>query len=264
MRPAGLPEFKNPPLAELSIGVQFQPAPNYQQIYAGEVWGLFKIDFPNVTEQPALTPQFETFGTPNPPTIQFGLTNAAAHDRFWFTSANGDELIQFQKDRLHHNWRRLPNKENTYPRFDSLVVRFSDEIRKLEAFLSKHGSTKLICNQVELTYVNHIWDHDVTKWLNVFGSEKAARADDISIAYRRVLKDEAQKPTGRIIVDCGTGIDFQSRKILILNITVRGAPENSSVDGALSYLEAARSTIVTEFNDISTDYAHKQWQRTSP
>ena len=49
-RPDDLPDFTAPPLIEVVIDTQFEMIPEYQQIYAGEVWGLFRDRFPIVEE----------------------------------------------------------------------------------------------------------------------------------------------------------------------------------------------------------------------
>src|SRR4051794_5656712 len=112
MRPTHLPDFRKPPLNEVVLGIQFNPVPGYSQIYAGEVWGLFRARFPQVQEMPALPPNFETFGIPQGPQIGFNVLAGASHDRFWFLSPAGEQLIQFQMDRLLHNWRKVETLEN--------------------------------------------------------------------------------------------------------------------------------------------------------
>lgn len=61
-RPDHLPDFRTPPLNEVVVGVQFAPARGYQQILAGEVWELYRAQFPTVEEMPPIPPAFETFG----------------------------------------------------------------------------------------------------------------------------------------------------------------------------------------------------------
>ena len=66
-RPEHLPDFESPPLDELVLGVQFSPLPGYSAVFAKDVWGLFRQQFPRVEEKPALDPVFETFGGTSPP-----------------------------------------------------------------------------------------------------------------------------------------------------------------------------------------------------
>ena len=115
-RPHNLPDFSLPPLSEVVLGVQFQSPIGYQQIHAGDVWKLFKNDYPLVQEHQALPPTFETFGlSTQSVSVPFNFNSGAVHDRFWFVKSDDHELIQFQQDRIVHNWRKLDNSE--YPRF---------------------------------------------------------------------------------------------------------------------------------------------------
>ncbi|MBK6702793.1 MAG: hypothetical protein IPG56_02750 [Caulobacteraceae bacterium] len=57
-----LPEFKNSPLTEVVLSVQFAPLVNYRGTNAFEVWSLFREEFSQLEEHPPLPQQFETFG----------------------------------------------------------------------------------------------------------------------------------------------------------------------------------------------------------
>ena len=106
MRPDDLPDFGKPPLNEVVLGVQFAPPSGYSQIRAGQVWELFKGKYPHTEEYMPLPPVFETFG---PRVVaqanQLEFIDGPMHDRYWFLNDAHDELIQFQQDRLLHNWR---------------------------------------------------------------------------------------------------------------------------------------------------------------
>ena len=160
-RPVDLPDFKMPPLNEVVFGIQFQPPVGYSQIHAGEVWQLFKSDFPVVQELPPLPPQFETFGLPATPSFNFGIFNPAQHNRFWFLSPDHTQLIQFQADRLLHNWRKIKGQLSEYPRFETMFDSFEAETRNFETYVGTLNPQTLHCHQVEISYVNHIkLDHE--------------------------------------------------------------------------------------------------------
>ena len=110
----------------------FAPVQGYQQIRAGEVWALFRKDYPRVEELAPLQPMFETFGLPQGGQIGFGITMGAPRNRFWFISSSGDELIQFQQDRLLHNWRKIgdQNKRIPYVRENHINFRVGNSCSK--------------------------------------------------------------------------------------------------------------------------------------
>jgi uncharacterized protein (TIGR04255 family) len=266
MRPKNLPEFGNPPLNEVALGVQFTPAPKYSQIYSRDVWKLFEGGYPIVQEQGPLPPMFETFGFPSQPSIQFGLGNNAQHDRFWFIAPENNKLIQFQPDRLHLNWRKVPDNGEVYPRFDNMVLEFEANFISLQKLMVDFGAPSLTCNQVELAYINHIPMEGESGALKPtdFIKLKSAQIDnanDFNIIYRRVLYDSDQKPKGRLTVECITALDAKASSILVLNLTVRGQPKQPTVSGSIEFLNDARNIIVNEFDSISTQNAHILWNK---
>jgi uncharacterized protein (TIGR04255 family) len=267
-RPDGLPDFRSPPLNEVVMGVQFNPIPGYHQIYAGDVWKLFKEEFPNVEEHQALQPAFETFGPPGAHAINLGPVTGGQHDRFWFLNQDKDELIQFQEDRLLHNWRKVLGNEKPYPRFEHISAKFERELMALSGFFESVSGAKfqgVTFNQVELSYINHIeiapWG-DYSEWLKVcnFGD---TTPDDLTMIWRRALHNYEGAPYGRLIVDVRSAIHVRGNNIIVLNLTVRGSPESATVDGAMEFLRYARETICQEFATITTDSAHRFWGRVS-
>jgi len=266
-RPDNLPDYRNPPLNEVVLGVQFAPAQGYQQIRAREVWELYRADFPFVEEQPPLPPTFETFGLPaqgNP--FSFGIVAGAMHDRFWFLSKSRDEVIQFQQDRLLHNWRKGGDGNNSYPRFEKIIVNFEAELQLLEKYFNGLAVQNIKCNQAEISYTNHIpLDREgapskADDWLRILNFGDGA-PDDISMVARRALLGSDGAPYGRIICEANTSLNPKGGRILVLALTVRGAPSEPSISSALDFLIKGRDVIVEEFTSITTDSAHGLWGR---
>lgn len=265
-RPSHLPEFNNPPLNEVVLGVQFSPAKGYQQIRAGEVWGLFREEYPLVEEHQALEPAFETFGLPHHGQIggQLSIVTGAIHNRFWFLRRDGQELIQFQSDRLLHNWRKVGDLTNEYPRFEQMIERFRAELNQLEGYFAKLKPQSLAINQCELSYINHInldeGSFDLSAWFR--GLELArVEADDVNLRYREVIRDDKSQPIGRITYEISTGIRRSGKRVIVFNLTARGAPPGSDVDSGLRFIANARELIVERFAQITSEEAHKFWER---
>lgn len=267
VRPEHLPDFKLPPLNEVVIGLQFSTPQGYQQIRAGEVWSLFSQEYPNVQEQPALEPTFETFGGPfqHAPRPSFSFITGCTHDRFWFLSQDGAELIQFQQDRLLHNWRKIGDKTNDYPRFESMVSKFSTELNKLEQFVSSLAPQRLAINQCEVSYINHIpldrgAGERLSDWLR-FVNFAHDDPDDFSMSIRSVIRDASGKPLGRFIAESALGFLPDGQQIIVLTLTVKGAPLGTDIDSGLKFLALGREEIVRRFADLTTDQAHQKWER---
>ena len=251
------------------MGIQFEPVAGYQQIRAGEVWSLFRADYPEVEEHPPLPPAFETFGLPAGPQFNFGFATGAQHDRFWFLKPQKEELIQFQQDRLLHNWRKIGDGTNPYPRFDAMIVDFEQEARDLEAFFRGiSAGAGLKVNQCELTYINHIeldgspGLENMSKWVK-FVNGDAFVSDDARHAFRSVIVAPNGEPFGRIICECNPAVNMAGKAIFILNITVRGLPHRPNITAAIDFLTMGREMIVELFERITTDSAHRAWGRIS-
>jgi uncharacterized protein (TIGR04255 family) len=245
------------------MGVQFAPPRGYQQIYAREVWELFRKEFPKVQELPPLPPSFETFGRPQSARINFGIVTGASHNRFWFISENEDELIQFQNNRLLHNWRKVGGRTNPYPRFENIFPKFEAEISKLERYFTNFSYEPLNINQCELTYLNHILltEEDSTsidKWIRLINLETFA-LEDFTLIFRKIIRDEGGNPCGRLICESHTAINDKEEPLILLTLIVRGAPKEPNISSALDFLRDGRETIVNCFDEITTEFAHEKW-----
>lgn len=263
-RPDHLPDFRHPPLNEVVLGVQFSSPRGYQQIYAGEVWNLFREEFPKIEEQPPLAPTFETFGLPTKGRQQIDLITGATHDRFWFLRQGGDELIQFQQDRLLHNWRKTGDETNEYPRFESMVTRFRSELEQLQSYMNKLSPQTLEINQCEVSYINHITAGSgniiAADWLR-FVSFVDKEPDDFSVGFREVIQDSEGHPCGRLICDATLGIKADQQPVIRLTLIVRGTPKRQDIDSAIEFLAMGRDLIVCKFAELTTNEAHKKWGR---
>ena len=266
-RPPHLPDYRNPPLNEVVLGVQFASPRGYQQIRAGEVWNLYKEEFPLVEEMPPIPPMFETFGLSRPGAMfNFGIVSGAMQNRFWFLSREKSELIQFQQDRLLHNWRKVGANNNEYPRFEKMISNFEKELETLEVYFNNLAPQKLVCNQAEVSYINHIpldkgdGREKASDWF-CFANFGTAEPDDMSFVFRRALKDPSGVPTARLICEAATNFNPVGARIFVLTLTVRGAPEDTTVEATLKLLRLGREVIVTEFAAITTDSAQEIWER---
>lgn len=266
-RPEHLPDFKAPPLNEVVIGVQFSMPHGYQQIRAGEVWNLFRQNYPLVQELPALPPTFETFGLPyqHSQMPQISFSTGGTHDRFWFLRHDGAELIQFQQDRLLHNWRKVGDGTNDYPRFESMMGEFKAELTQLQNYMASLAPQELLINQCEISYINHIKFNrgeckGFSDWLR-FVNFTEGRPDDFNIAFREVIRGDDGKPLGRFSTEAALGFLPDGQEIIMLSLTVKGAPLGTDIDSGLKFLTLGRDVIVQRFAELTTDQAHQKWER---
>ncbi|WIY54120.1 TIGR04255 family protein [Devosia sp. YIM 151766] len=264
-RPASLPDFAAPPLNEIVLGVQFDQIPDYGLINAGEVWELYKDQYPKAITQPPSPPQFETFGSRPAPNFQVQFGDITQHPRFWFLQSDEHELLQFEPTRMFHNWRQLDGVGGVYPRYEYLAERFHRELSLLNQFALDFGKSPLLITQAEITYINRLYlGDDDRDWpfsdLN-FVSLPASEVEAGGGAFQKVLTDQ-DGPVARIYVEFGTNWDTTGQPFIVFSHTVRGAPRKPGIIGALEFLASGRQVIVESFANLTTEKAHKKWQRT--
>ncbi len=267
-RSDSLPSFAKPPVNEVVLGVQFARPERYQLIYSRDVYDLFKDRYPTIQEQVALPPHFETFGaTTTGNAFSFQLAGPAAHPRFWFIDTTGHELVQFQPDKLYHNWRQLNNQDADYPRYSALRSSFSRELHELDTLFRSSSAAPLNINQVEVSYYNRIYGQqpDVSprpdEWLKFvdFGDRSP---EAFNGTYREVIRGSTGQPIARFFAEINSSVDELGHKMILFTLTARGAPTESSIDAALEFLDFQSDFIVRTFAEITTEEAHKLWQRT--
>lgn len=261
-RPAHLPDFVEPPLDEVVLGVQFAPVSGYASVHSMKVWDLFKAEFPKVQEWPVLEPQFETFGGMNAqagPRIQVGAFPVGS--RLWFLSDDENHLIQFQPDRFITNWRREPNTR-PYPRFEGLAEAFEKNVGKLAGHFESDFDYRVNINQAEVAYINIIpvdSFSDAGQWFELWNGG-AFEVEALNTSFNEVIKGADDKPFARLShqIQSVLAADGKQRAFR-LSLTFKGKPAGSDIESAMAFLATGRDAIVTRFGEITTKEAQRTW-----
>lgn len=261
-RPSHLPDFSEPPLDEVVLGVQFSPMQNYSSVFAGNVHSLFQNEFPKVAEQHLLEPQFETFGGGNVqagPRIQVGSPPIGT--RLWFLSQDENHLLQFQADRFLSNWRRRPNAQE-YPRFEGLSEAYERNLRRLEAFFRDSFGQTIEVNQAEVSYINVIpvdGFADAESWLAVWNGGKID-VESVNLSFSEVIRGKDGKPFARLLHQVTSVYTMDGKnRALRLSLAFKGKPKSETIDEAMDFLRRGREAIVLRFKEITTSEAHQAW-----
>ena len=146
--------YEHPPIDEIVCGIRFNPIKRLQSGHFGILWQRFRSDFPRTEDQNLVGPvSQEDFGSPDKPPLP----------RVWFIHENENELIQVQRNRFLHNWRkRQPDDE--YPGYEKVVENFERYLSCFEEFLAEENLENLVPKEYELTYINlipkgHGWEN---------------------------------------------------------------------------------------------------------
>lgn len=262
-RPKHLPDFADPPLDEVVLGVQFAPVAPYSSVHARDIWELFSNEYPAVEEQPLLHPQFETFGGANiQPNIQFQIGNPQVGSRLWFVSTDDSHLLQFQRDRFLTNWRRRPIN-GPYPRYEKIAKRFENSLIILGNHLKDKFSYYMDINQAEATYINIIQvDNfsDVGNWFSLW-NDGILNIEGVNASFSEVIKDENGKPHARLFHEIQSVFSIDGKhRAFKLTLTFRGKPAHNDIESAIGFLSKGREAIVLRFKQITTNRAHQMWK----
>lgn len=277
-RPDDLPDFQNPPVVEVVLGVQFSELRGYRTVHAGLLWErCFRREFPLVREQPPLDPTFETFGQPRqePPKLQIMQVPGPQVPRLLFINHESTDLVQVQADRFVRNWRKIA-QDNVYPRYERIRDSFFDEVKRVDDFFGAENIGRIEPNQCEVTYVNHIdltpfggairIDRIFRNWVGAASDSADQRADlpdfeDARFAARYVLKSPGGSPVGRLFAVAEPAIASSNTPIIRFSLTAKGAPAGGDYSAVGTFLDLGRRAIVRAFAALTTKEMHERWQR---
>ncbi len=270
-RDPGLPSFRDPPVNETALSIQFAPIPNFGIPHYGLYWARIRDNFPRFEVQPPLDAVTEPLDGSLRVQPRFGLQFLALPDvRVWFVDRGGSRLIQLQRDRFIHNWRQFTPSEK-YPRYESVRATLQTEWEGFCAFLESEKLGAPQVNQCEVTYVNHIeygkgWNRYgelnrvVAPWSGVGSGKFLPSPESVNMEVHYLLPNNL----GRLHVSVAPVVRGRdSQEILQVMLVARGAPKTSSFDDVFAWLDIGREWVVKGFTDFTTDSMHKHWGRQS-
>jgi uncharacterized protein (TIGR04255 family) len=263
-----LPDYEKPPVIEVVSGIQFKAITNLTGPYLGLLWQKFKSDYPRVKEMPPILPATESFdeaATMAPP----GLEHVFSLTRTWFETKDGNGLIQVQKDRFHHNWKKEKDTDE-YPHYEHVINNFRKCLEKFEEFLRENELESIQPVQYELTYINHIMQGEGWNTFNDLGNVFR----DSSWAQGKRFLPEPEginwqttftlpQQSGRLHQSVRLGKRrVDGRPTLLLEFTARGIGGDKSRSAMWSWFDMAHEWIVSAFTDVTTENIQKNvWRR---
>lgn len=258
--------FKNPPVAEAVLGVQFTPLDKMRVTDFGLFWQHVRKDFPQVQERDRLVPTIELRGQ-TIPEVGWRLSNVVELPRVWFLGNlvdGGRHFIQLQPDRYLYNWHGTGTSA-PYPSYENNRNMFFLYLERLRKYIAEEGLGELKVDQCELTYVNHI---ALDKHLDL--SEMAAKAfttfgstvplpgfrDRFSFNVSAWL-DELN---GRLHASLQPAQNMETRQVILdFRITARGEPQGSDNGQLSDWLNQAHYFATDCFKSLTTPEMHKRW-----
>jgi uncharacterized protein (TIGR04255 family) len=262
------PDYENPPVIEVVSGILFRPINTLLSPHIGLLWEKYRSEYPQCREVAPLNPVIEQYDEPPRTTLEIADVPPLA--RVWFVSEAGNAIIQVQRDRFLHNWRKI-NPEDEYPRYSKVKEMFTDRLQRFQGFLDENRLGVIEPLQYEMTYINHIpqgegWG-DLSEIQNVFPDFSYRRTkgrflpppNGINWRTSFTLPDKAARMhlSIRHVRVRDTGLP-----LLLMELTVRGITDNKSLEVMGQWFDLAREWIVRGFADLTGEEVQKTiWKK---
>jgi uncharacterized protein (TIGR04255 family) len=268
-RPEHLPEYSAPPVDEVVIGVEFVPLAGFSEVHLGLFWQAARDAFPIIERQPPIESVLEDLeGPPATTALQFQLA-PMEHSRTWLKAESDDLLLQIQKDRFIHNWRR---RDDAYPRFDTLLANFWRYFSRFRDAMAEQGLGGVDVRQLEVSYIN--WISDLTD-LEFFQPAHTMSLDlkglklepALTVGARYLALSDTGQPYGRLTAACTPALrtqpDGMPKPGTRFALAFKAPSQTSLPDSDITALtEKGRELIVEAFTLLTTSEAHERWGRT--
>ncbi len=262
------PSYEDPPVTEVVCGILFKPLEALLAPHLGLLWEKFKAEYSSCREVAPLAPAIERFE--GQPEVKFMFADVPPLPRIWFVRSEDNAIIQVQRDRFLHNWKKV-RPEDEYPRYHKVIQMFKDHLSRFQGFLQEYQLGAIEPLQYEMTYVNHISKSNAWTKIGEIGkvfpdfcfkeNEQRFLPEPEGVNWRTtfVLPDKA----GRLHVTIRNAISRDRNiPILLLELTVRGIGKDKSFEGMWAWFDLAREWIVRGFADLTSDEVQKNvWRR---
>lgn len=260
-----LPEFDNPPVVEVAIGVQFRPLPGLRGLNLAPLQAIWRDVYPLSQEQPPLMPVVEG-DPPGVGQLQLGLLSVPV-TRQWFLSQSGNELVQIQPDRLLVNWRAGEPPEK-YPRYRHMRSIFESRFTELAEFTKGHGLGDLDIVQAELSYINVIQLNRenlgrIETFLKGWSGTPGHHLDppeEARLTFTYLVPGVGIPPV-RLYAEVSPAQLSTGKRVLFFTLTIRGNPGGRTLDEVLKFLDEAHSQLVRSFAELTEESMHALWGR---
>ncbi len=259
-------KYKNPPVIETVLSVQFNPLANFGAGQLGSYWKELGADWPYVADAPAIDPVFENFeSTKMWGSAAFNVKFSQQADvRLQIRNAAKDRMIQVQNGRFFYNW--LGKSGDEYPSYESVRPEFDEHWEKFREFVisrSEEGSAQP--NQWEVIYVNHLPHGTVWKELSdlpeVLTFLRQPQLSDLDLSPKALGGEwqyEICPNKGILYVKLGMSHNENEPPNIVMTLLARGpaGEDSSSLDEGL---ELGHTTIVKAFDRLTSPSAKKHW-----
>jgi uncharacterized protein (TIGR04255 family) len=261
--------FKNPPVVETALSIQFDELSGFRAIHFGLYFETVREEFPTASDQPrlgAIDPRLPRQRVAGHPLVQ--LQHAVPLQRVWYESKS--ELIQLQPDRFAFNWRKSA-ADDAYPSYASNGPRCLERFSKFERFCSEQSLGPIRPNLIEVVYINHILskagERAVDLFPMVFTGLQWTHSDTFlphqpeSATLNRVYV--IGKDRGLLYVEATPAKTSVGQEMILLQITARIRHDEGGGDKVSDSMGLAHEWVVNGFKSATnTRFQKERWGAT--
>lgn len=262
------PDYEKPPVIEVVCGVLFKPLSGFLTPHVGLLWEKYRDEYPECSEVAPLDRILESFE--ESPQITFEIANIPPLPRVWFVHKDGNRVIQIQRDRFLHNWRKAKSGGD-YPRYGVVKDMYQKSFSKFQAFLGENGISPIEPLQYEMTYINHIAKGEGWESLGEIGrlfpdftfDSKRGRflPEPNTINWRTTFVLPQNAARMHVVIRTVKMRDI-GKPVILLELKVRGIGNDRSTEGMWAWFDLAREWIVRGFSDLTADKVQGDvWRR---
>jgi uncharacterized protein (TIGR04255 family) len=271
-RITSLPVYEKPPVNEVVCGILFERINELLNPYLGMLWAKYRSEYAKCQEVAPLVPVIENFDQ------QERELEILPFPRTWFVHTNERRIIQVQRDRFLHNWRKM-QPDDEYPRYENVIKDFRTYLAKFIEFLEENELKDKLGNdpgklqplQYELTYINYLiqgegWEtiNDIDKVFPNFSWQKGKNSfltspDTINWQTSFAFPDSA----GRLHAKLQSAIRREDqRQAIVFELTARGIGSYTTLDTMWNWFELAHDWIVRGFTDLTSPQVQRDiWRK---
>lgn len=267
-----LPYFRRPPVVESVLGVQFDQLEKLNSARLALFWQSLGIDrWPESSDAPPLEMLSEKFGEKREWVqpgigIRFGIPKGM---RLQIRNQSDDRMVQVQNGRFHYNWRKQ-RVEDEYPRYETVRSEFDENYGRFVAFVADNELGCVRPNLWEVTYVNLIeqgslWQ-SVSDWATVLpgllGYDDAGERRKLQSAQGN-WHYELGSSYGNLYISVqhAKKSDDDKGEAIRLQLIARGPIKDDPGYDLDAGLNLGHESIVSAFDEITSEAAHEHWER---
>jgi uncharacterized protein (TIGR04255 family) len=255
-----LPEYKNAPVVETALAVEFAQLQGWSIVHYGILWERFRSQYPNFEVHPHIL----FSGAPAEYTLQDPPL------RCFFLDAEGTQLVQVRSGAFVRNWRARPSN-NSYPRYATIRPSFERDFEIFDQFLRDFKIPPIEAWKCEVTYINHFvqgreWSDpfSLCRIMPILSPEKVSGLLSEMAHARFVFGYQLPEDTGTLQMELVPVISPEGRQIMQLGITAVGRPRGNDLESILDWLDKGHYAVVKGFSDFTskeaqTEYWGREW-----